>query len=158
MQRSRSVAIRLMAAVILTIGAGAALSGAASAAPVTAPAPGAIVCPLSSAPALIVRPCFPPCPIYAPAATATDGAAVRFCAPCPVYATGGIRACPPPCPIYDSAAGAVTGIAVWCPPPCPVYATTAASSPLVSCPPPPRYPLGDVPATDLLVYCPLPLA
>jgi hypothetical protein len=158
MPRSRSLAIRLVAAVILTFGAGAALSGVASAAPVGSPAPGAIVCPLSSAPATLVRPCLPPCPIYAQTATATDGvAAIRFCPPCPIYATGGIRACPPPCPIYDSAAGAPAGVTIWCPPPCPVYATAAASGSLVFCPPPPRCPVAGVPTNDLLIYCPLPI-
>jgi hypothetical protein len=142
MQHTRSLAFRALAAVALTLAAGFALAGTASAAPAAQPAkpaPG-IVCPIYAAgtDAAIIRPCFPPCPIYADAAPADQALIIRPCPPCPVYyLSGAIRACPPPCPIYLTGDAPATGLRVWCPPP------------------PPCPHAADL-ATDQLIYCPLP--
>ena len=132
MTHTRSAAARLVAALALTLAAGFALAGPASAASEpTAAGSQVIVCPLDQAvpdpSAAIVRPCFPPCPIYA----TTN---IRLCPPCPIYVSGLIRPCPPPCPIYLTAD--TPSLTVYCPPP--------------------RCPLPVDKTTDALVYCPLP--
>jgi hypothetical protein len=119
MSNLRSAALRLLAAVTLSLGAGFALSGTAGAAPAPTPvqpvaAP--IVCPIPlDAAAAIPRPCRP-CPIYA------LDASIRpiWCPPCPIYYAAPatdtvriIRPCPPPCPIYLT--GDAAALTVYCP-------------------------------------------
>ena len=98
MPHLRSVAVRLVAAAALSLGAGFALSGPASAAPVAAPVAIVRPCPIYALDgARIFRPCPPPCPIYLTAEGATLSV---WCPP------------PPPCPYLTAP---TTDQLVYCP-------------------------------------------